>query len=104
MRGLGTSGYHQVRRILTIILAAKAMETAESDSHYSEQLIRLPKIGVNIEPPPVSAEVLERSDFGIPEGRIIYGAVQTLFKYLPQFDFLYIRRLQSKFPTHISFL
>lgn len=70
-------------------LSSELMETAEADSHYSEQLIRLPNTGMHFDHPVRRAETLSRADFGIPNGRIGYGSVQSLFKYLPQFDFVY---------------
>lgn len=70
-------------------LSFELMETEESDSHYSEQLVRLPNVGLYLEQPRRPAETLGREDFGIPSNRIAYGSVQSLFKYLPQFDFVY---------------
>lgn len=70
-------------------LTSDLMETAGADSQYSEKLIRLPNIGFTFEYPPVPSELLSRADFGIPDGRVVYGSVQSLFKYLPQYDYLY---------------
>ena len=65
------------------------METAESDRHHSEKPVRLPNTGVHIDQPEAQGPVLGRSDFGLPENKPLYGAVQSLFKYLPQFDYIY---------------
>lgn len=70
-------------------ISNELMETPDSDMHYSEKLIRLPKIGVHLDYPIVSAEKATKSDFGIPKNKVVYGAVQSLFKYLPQFDYIY---------------
>ena len=41
-------------------------------------------------------EIAARSDFDIPEGKMmVYGAVQSLFKYLPQFDCVYPMRAKK---------
>lgn len=70
-------------------LSGEFMETEQSDSYYSEKLVRLPNVGLYLEPPELPAERLTRADFGIPDGKVIYGAVQSLFKYLPQYDHVY---------------
>ena len=60
------------------------METESSDSHYSEKLIRLPNTGMHFDYPESCRQKSSLvHDFGIPEGKIVYGAVQSLFKYLP---------------------
>ncbi|MFN8982887.1 MAG: tetratricopeptide repeat protein [Alphaproteobacteria bacterium] len=64
-------------------LSSDLMEPDDADSHYSEKLIRLPNLALYLEPgdtaPP--AEV-----FPLPEGRVLYGCLQSLFKYLPRYD------------------
>ncbi len=70
-------------------LSSELMETEDSEDQYCEQLIRLPNTGFTFEYPPVPAELLTRAHFELPDNRIIYGSVQSLFKYLPQYDFLY---------------
>ena len=70
-------------------LSNEFMETAESDDHYSENLVRLPKIGLNLDYPDDSDVAAARGDFDLPAGKILYGSVQSIFKYLPQFDSVY---------------
>lgn len=70
-------------------LSSDLMETANADEHYSEKLVRLPNTGFHFEFPPVPAQQLTRADFDIGPERIIYGSVQSLFKYLPAHDYIY---------------
>jgi predicted O-linked N-acetylglucosamine transferase (SPINDLY family) len=70
-------------------LSSELMEPELSDNHYSEKLVRLPNIGVCLEYPDDAQSIGDRSSFGIPLDRTIYGSVQSLFKYLPQFDFIF---------------
>ncbi len=70
-------------------LSGDLMETAESDDCYSERLIRLPNLGLFLDQPEFLAEDCSRAEFGLPDGKLLYGAVQSLFKYLPQFDCVY---------------
>ncbi len=71
-------------------LSSELMEPADADEHYSEKLIRLPNIGLHFSEVPAPAPgSVTRQEFDLPENRTIYGSVQSLFKYLPQFDFLY---------------
>lgn len=70
-------------------LSGDLMESELSDNHYSEKLVRLPNIGVSLEYPDDASSIGYRSSFGIPLQRTIYGSVQSLFKYLPQFDFIF---------------
>ncbi len=70
-------------------ISNELMEPANADDHYSERLIRLRNIGMSLEHPDNCDVVGTRAEFGIPEDKTIYGSVQSLFKYLPQFDCVY---------------
>jgi predicted O-linked N-acetylglucosamine transferase (SPINDLY family) len=67
-------------------LSSDLMEPPDGNQHYSERLVRLPNLALYLEeedePPPGP----ER--FGLPEGRVLYGCLQSLFKYLPRHDAL----------------
>ncbi len=70
-------------------LSSDLMEPENGDEHYTEKLVRLPNVGLNFPFPELPAEVPTRAQFDLPEDRPIYGTVQSLFKYLPQYDFIY---------------
>lgn len=68
-------------------LSSDLMEPGDAQDHYSETLVRLPNLALYLEEeafvPPA-----EKS-FGLPEGRVLYGCLQSLYKYLPRHDAIY---------------
>jgi predicted O-linked N-acetylglucosamine transferase (SPINDLY family) len=70
-------------------LSSYLMEPEDGDSHYSEQLIRLPHIGIYYEKPSVPSPGYSREGYNLSKDECIYLSCQSLFKYLPQYDFLY---------------
>ena len=64
-------------------LSSDLMEPEDGASHYSEKLIRLPNLALYLEP---GAGTPPPKDFGLPKGRVLYGCLQSLFKYLPRYD------------------
>ncbi len=75
-----TSGLSTIDSFLT----SDAMEPADGQDHYTEQLVRLPRLSICYQP--AVATAVERARFGLPEGRVIYFCAQSLFKYLPADD------------------
>lgn len=69
-------------------------EVPEADRHYSERLIRLPRLGVMMAKPEFPKPP-DRAAFGLPDGANLYGCPQTLFKFHPDFDELLCRILQA---------
>lgn len=84
-----TTGSSQV----DYFLGSDAMEPPNAQEHYSEQLVRLPNLGIYLQPVDVSnltdQSVLTRNDLKLEEADIIYVSCQMLSKYLPQHDYLY---------------
>lgn len=82
-------------------LSGDLMESATAEAHYTEQLIRLPNLGISYPKPTIPAATKTRADFGIPEDAVVYLSCQLMFKYLPQHDALFpaiARRIpQAKF-------
>lgn len=70
-------------------LSSDRMEPADGDAHYSEVLIRLPNLGICYDRPILPTTVQTRADFGLALDRVVYLACQSLFKYLPAYDYLY---------------
>lgn len=70
-------------------LSSHLMEPENGESHYSEHLIRLPHIGIYYEKPSVPDPVYSREVYHLPTEVCIYLSCQSLFKYLPHYDFLY---------------
>ncbi len=70
-------------------LSNELMEPENAESHYSEQLIRLPNIGMSYPKPIIPKATKNRSDFQLKNDAIIYLSCQSLFKYLPQYDYIF---------------
>jgi predicted O-linked N-acetylglucosamine transferase (SPINDLY family) len=67
-------------------LSSDLMEPENAQSHYSETLVRLPNLALFLTAPP--ARPSQAGVFAFPEGRVLYGCLQSLPKYLPQYDVL----------------
>lgn len=75
-------------------LSSDLMEPPNGQDHYSEKLVRLANMGhcyskeqhdrLQSTPPPKS-----RSDFKLRDDAVLYLCSQSLFKYLPQHDFIF---------------
>ena len=70
-------------------LSSDLMEPVDAQLHYSETLIRMPNLALFLEP---SAEIEQKyKTFGLPDDRILFGCLQSLFKYLPRYDHIFPR-------------
>jgi protein O-GlcNAc transferase len=76
---------------MDLYLSSALMEPADGQDHYRERLVRLPNLSYAYRPldPPVVP--LARSDLGLPDDVPIYWCCQSLFKYLPSDDELFVR-------------
>ncbi len=63
------------------------LEPQNAQKHYSEELIRLPNLGIYYEKPEIPKLEKTRSNFGLKKNTVIY---QSLFKYLPQYDQIFV--------------
>jgi predicted O-linked N-acetylglucosamine transferase (SPINDLY family) len=72
---------------IDFFLSSDLMEPEDAQSHYSEQLVRIPNLGLYLTTPqPIQ---IAQRNFSLPEGAILFGCLQSLFKYLPQYDCIY---------------
>ena len=82
-------------------LSSDMMEPAGAAKHYSEKLIRLPNLALNISVPDTHETPLSRQTFGLTENDFIFLSPHNLGKYLPQHDHLFpeiaLRAPQAKF-------
>jgi predicted O-linked N-acetylglucosamine transferase (SPINDLY family) len=69
-------------------LSGRDLEVDGAEAHYTEKLIRLPRLGVVYDRPEPSAPGRDRASFGLPERAHLYLCPQTLFKFHPEFDAL----------------
>ncbi|MBD2119941.1 glycosyltransferase family 41 protein [Trichocoleus sp. FACHB-262] len=70
-------------------LSSDLMEPETAEAHYSEKLVRLPNIGISYTKPQLPPLTKSRSNFQIPQDAIAYLCCQSLFKYLPQYDYIF---------------
>lgn len=75
-------------------LSSDLMEPENGQQHYIEKLVRLPNLAnchSKEQHDRIQAEPLvkKREDFGLPEDAVLYFCSQSLFKYLPQYDYLW---------------
>lgn len=70
-------------------LSSDLMEPGNGDDAYTENLVRLPNLGVHYTPLRTGPPLHDRAHFGLPEDALLYLCPQSLFKYLPQYDRMY---------------
>lgn len=75
--------------------SGELMEPEDADLHYAEALVRLPKLGVSYPKPVLPVTRKQRSDFNLNDASIIYLSSQSLFKYLPQHDYIFAQIAQQ---------
>ncbi|MFB2922295.1 tetratricopeptide repeat protein [Aerosakkonema funiforme] len=70
-------------------LSCELMEPENATEHYSENLISLPNIGFCYSKPLLPEKRKTRAELGIRETGIVYLSSQSLYKYLPQYDYIF---------------
>jgi len=85
-------------------LSSELMEPDDGNDHYTEKLVPLPNLGFSL--PTVSLPKLNktRADFQLGENRIIYLCTQSLFKYLPQHDWILPKIAQANHRSQFVFV
>lgn len=75
-------------------LSSDLMEPAGAAAHYSEKLIRLPNLSIHYRPLPQGRGFeegrLSRAGMGLRDDALVFVCCQSLFKYRPQDDGLFI--------------
>jgi predicted O-linked N-acetylglucosamine transferase (SPINDLY family) len=81
-----TTGMHTI----DYFISSELMEPVDGDAHYSEKLIRLPNLSVYCDPPEKTAADHTTLDIpGVRHDDVILLCCQNLFKYLPQYDYIF---------------
>ncbi|MBD2181578.1 O-linked N-acetylglucosamine transferase family protein [Aerosakkonema funiforme] len=70
-------------------LSSDLMEPYDAENHYSEKLIRLPNIGISYPKTAIPKVTKTRKDYQLREDAIVYLCCQSLYKYLPQYDYIF---------------
>jgi predicted O-linked N-acetylglucosamine transferase (SPINDLY family) len=76
-------------------LSSDLMEPVNGQEHYLETLVRLPNMancysGDQRRRVSAGAFGKSRQDFGLPDDAVLYFCSQSLFKYLPRYDYLWV--------------
>jgi predicted O-linked N-acetylglucosamine transferase (SPINDLY family) len=71
---------------LDLFLSADALEPAGAEAHYTERLVRLPNLGVHVEPMSPVAIAPDLAALGLPEAEPLLLCPGMPFKYTPQGD------------------
>jgi protein O-GlcNAc transferase len=73
-----------------LFLSAQALEVAEANAHYSEELLRLPAFFLpGYRRPQLSGPTRSREELGLPRNGPLFLCPQTLFKLHPDVDALF---------------
>jgi predicted O-linked N-acetylglucosamine transferase (SPINDLY family) len=67
-------------------ISSESLETPGSESQYTEHLVRLKSLAVYYYRPKLTAAPKTRADFGLDENVTLYGCLQMLWKFHPNFD------------------
>jgi protein O-GlcNAc transferase len=76
---------------LDYFLSSDMMEPANADEHYTERLVRLPNLSIYYEPIATSPARVTRRELGIRSDAVVFWCGQSLYKYLPQHDFVFAK-------------
>jgi protein O-GlcNAc transferase len=76
---------------MDLYLSAEAFEPADADHNYSERLVRLPNLGVCVEPLTPAIAVPDLGLLGLPSDEPLLLCPGTPFKYSPAHDHVWAR-------------
>jgi protein O-GlcNAc transferase len=79
---------------LDYYLSSDLMEPDNAIEHYTEHLIRLPNLSIYYESTDIEPSTTSRTELGLGSDAVIFWCGQSLYKYLPQFDQVFVRTAQ----------
>ena len=85
-------------------LSSELMEPENAQEHYTEKLICLPNIGVSYTKPIIPESKKNRLEFELRDDSVVYLSCQSLFKYLPQYDYIFAAIAQQVPQAQFAFL
>lgn len=85
-------------------LSSEFFEEDAAARYYTEKLVRLPKIGISYPMTEVPKQSLDRSYYGLPEDGVIYLCCQSIFKYLPRYDYVFVEIAKRVPDSHFLFI
>ncbi len=89
---------------LDYYLSSDLMEPRQAQSHYSEKLVRLANLSIHYEPPLTIPVPLTRAELGLRDGATVYWCGQSLYKYLPQYDWVFPRIAREVSDCQFAFI
>ena len=72
-------------------LSSDLMEPPDAETFYTEKLVRLPNLSIYYEPVEAEPVAVTREEFGLRPDATVFWSGQSLFKYLPQYDDIFVR-------------
>jgi protein O-GlcNAc transferase len=72
-------------------LSSELMEPENAQEHYTEQLVKLPNLGIHYTPLAIEPQATSKGKLGIAPNEIMFWCCQSLYKYLPQHDDVFPR-------------
>lgn len=86
-------------------LSSELMESPEADNHYTEKLVRVKGVGLSCgQLTTKQYPTKPRAAYNFPEDSIIYLSCQSIFKYLPEYDYVFPEIIQRVPNAQIFFL
>jgi len=76
---------------LDYFLSSETMEPPDAEKHYTERLVRLPNLSIYYAPLETSPVRIARGELGMRPEAIVFWSGQSLYKYLPQHDFVFAK-------------
>jgi len=89
---------------LDYFLSSDLMEPPDAQAFYTERLVRLPNLSIYYEPPENEPASATREELGLRAGAIVFWSAQSLYKYLPQHDNVFVRIAQAVGDCQFVFL
>lgn len=85
-----TWGHPSTTGIPTIdyYVSSELLESDEAEQHYTEKLVKLPNLSVYYYRPAKPQVAFDRRAIGLDDSVNIYGCLQSLYKFHPEFDTL----------------
>src|ERR1700683_3573001 len=72
-------------------LSSDLMEPADAVEHYTERLVRLPNLSIYYEPIELAPVRITRGELGMRPDAMVFWSGQSLYKFLPQYDFVFAK-------------
>ena len=72
-------------------LSSDLMEPPDAQAYYTEKLVRLPNLSIFYEPVVVEPVSVTREELSLRPRATVFWSAQSLYKYLPQYDNVFVR-------------